>query len=53
MNPFQEQHGRFYRDSRDAFGHRFYVEKPSRDWPYILASLGAAAMLVVVTMVLS
>lgn len=53
MNPFDPSHARFCRDSRHAFGHRFYVEKPSSDWPYIVASIAAAAMLVALIAVLA
>lgn len=50
MNDFDEAyHFRFYRDSREAFGVRFQVEKPSRDWLWFAASV---ALVIAVAMVL-
>ena len=39
MDPFNSSHGRFCRDSRDAFGTRFAVEKPNRDWMWFIGAL--------------
>lgn len=41
-------HTRVFRDSRKAFGVRFEVEKPSRDWPWFVAALIASACAVAV-----
>lgn len=49
MNPFEQPNPfiSFHRDSRRAFGHRFQVERPSRDWIWGVASLTAACFAVV------
>ena len=39
MDPFSVQHTRFIRDSRQAYGHRFSVEKPNNDWRSAVAGL--------------
>jgi len=38
MNPFQPTQY-FHRDSRQAFGHRFQVERPSRDWLWMVGAV--------------
>ncbi len=38
----------FHRDSRHAFGHRFSVEKPSRDWLWAVAGLISAIAAVLI-----
>lgn len=38
----------FYRDSRHAFGTRFEVEKPNRDWIYGVVALVAACLAIAV-----
>ena len=40
----------FYRDSRDAFGVRFEVEKPNRDWLWMIPALIVSILAVVVMM---
>lgn len=47
MNRFDINNNfRFYRDSRQAFGTRFSVEKRGRDWVWTLASVIATLVLV-------
>ena len=36
---WNSRHYRFYRDSRQVFGVRFQVEKPSHDWLWAVAGL--------------
>lgn len=38
---------RFCRDSREAFGVRFYEEKPNRDWMWIVPSFVVTVFLIV------
>lgn len=47
MNPFSIEHTRFIRDSRHAFGHRFQVEKPNRDWLWAVAAFATACLAIV------
>lgn len=47
MSPDDPRTLRFFRDSRDAFGTRFQVEKPNRDWMWTLASVVLLAVAVV------
>ena len=46
MDPFSVQHTRFIRDSRQAYGCRFAVEKTNRD--YLSAFAGLAVFIVAV-----
>lgn len=48
MNPHSIANYRFYRDSRHAFGVRFQVEKPSRDWLWMIPALIVSVLAVVV-----
>lgn len=45
MNPFEPQQY-FPRDSRHVFGHRFQVEKPSRDYLYLIAAAFVIAVII-------
>ncbi len=46
MDPYNPCNTRFIRDSRHAFGTRFYVEKPNRDYWYAIASVALIAVIV-------
>lgn len=48
MNPFSPEYSRFPRDSRHVYGHRFQVERPSRDWLWAAVALTAACLAIVV-----
>jgi len=51
MNPYSISNFRFYRDSRHAFGGvRFQVEKPNRDWLWMIPALIVSILAVVVMM---
>lgn len=51
MNPFDIEpnlYTRVIRDSRHAYGHRFEVERPNRDWIWGVATLIVVCVAVVV-----
>lgn len=49
MSPFDIGHSRFIRDSREAYGTRFEVPKPNRDWLWgifaLIVSVAAVAVM--------
>lgn len=43
-HPDDINHLRFFRTSKDAFGHQFYPEKPNHDWLWGIALSIVAAL---------
>lgn len=46
MNRYHPHNFTFPRDSRHIFGSRFQVEKPSRDWMYLIAAAAVIAVII-------